>query len=182
MPPGTGSSSGHRAVKPHWTSTTSSALDFRESGCIRSPPATGGAKSQVVLLPLTTGSQYGLHQPFRHPGTRSLFRGTAGQLTDTYPRPVALQVDDTLRAVAQVLREYLALGEGQLAVQVSHQKVGDFAAVHGEPFRKCGSRRVRSAWRARCNRVFTTPSLTPSWRAVSAVSNPSMSRRTKTVR
>src|SRR5262245_40854118 len=113
---------------------------------------------------------------------RRVFRDGVRGLLQLEGLLVAVQVGDAPRALGQVLVELDALVGRQGAGEILVQELGEFATVHMSPLRKCGSRSVRSACRARCSRVFTTPWLVPSARAVSRVSSPSMSRKSKTVR
>src|SRR5262249_26989174 len=72
---------------------------------------------------------------------------------------ITVEVRDAPGALGEVLVKLGPLLAGHVAEQVFVQKLGELATIHTLPRRKCGSSSERSAWRARCRRVLTTPRL-----------------------
>src|SRR5262249_22541349 len=85
-------------------------------------------------------------------GRRVLGGGKCG-LLELNGLLIAVEVRDAPGALGQVLVKLRPLLGGQVAEQVFVQELGEFAAVHTLPRRKCGSSRERRAWRPRLQRA-----------------------------
>src|SRR5262245_49449543 len=125
-------------------------------------PVTGKWKSRIEWHVPTTARQSrraaasaknGLDQLFgRVGGGRRIVRDRMRGLTQLNGLSITVEVCDAPGALGEMPVKLRALLGRQVAEQILVQELGEFAAVHTWPRRKCGSSSARRAWRTRCSR------------------------------
>src|SRR5205814_6221961 len=156
-------------------------IAWRAACLCRPEPASIGLRAGFAGLDLGQFRLQRLAQPLLD-GRREL--AALGQrFGELDGLPVRLDPDRAVRTPGEVDLDRPGLLDDQFAADVVEDQLQQFFAGHGaSPPSKCGARASRIRSRARCRRLFTAGTDSPSMSAMSAFGNPSTSARTYTSR